>query len=386
MRAEGGAGYGTRKMANLPDQMTNLFKIRAYLPYINKILNEIEIVMPSATSDQLKFTISDLGNTGFSDDSGADFSRETSDSLVIFGVPPSFKLGLRRVYLNPNGNDANDCLSIQTSCKTLKRATETSQTGDELLVAAGVYTGILNLNITIPPARFFISGPTIDALSALSDDSQYAIFDCGDNSSAFSFSHMDNTPIFQNLVFRNCRDNLNNGGAMKITGSSPTFVNCSFQKCSAPSGSGGAISIDGASNPAFLRCSFYGNSAMLGGGELFLCILSIYCIGSSHKRSSYINQRGKSANYVVPSLGQLCRHSRRWIFHVTRIGLAAFVCICHGESSLCVFMHVAIDHILSTTEWREFSRRGSGYHRRQHRNPIMQFDNQRCSRQLPCHL
>jgi len=266
MRAEGGGGYGTRKMVNLPDQMTNMFKVRAYLPYMNKILNEIEIVMPSALSDELKFAMTDLGNTGFSDDSGADFARETSDSLVIFGVSPSFKLGLRRVYLSLQGNDANDCLSIQAACKSLKKTTETSQTGDELIVAAGIYTGILNLNITIPPARFFISGPIIDTLSALSDDSRYAIFDCGGNYSAFLFLNMDNSPIFQNLVFRNCRDDLKNGGAMKITGSSPTFVNCSFQSCSATSGTGGAVAIDGASNPVFQRCSFFGNSAILGGG------------------------------------------------------------------------------------------------------------------------
>lgn len=268
MRAEGGGGFGTRKMVNDPDQMTTLFKVRAYLPYLNKILNEIEIIMPAATSDELKFVMSDLGNTGFSDDSGADFAIVTSDFLVIFGVPPAFKLGLRRVYLNVLGNDNNDCLSIQTPCQSLKRSCEVSQTGDEVIVGAGVYSGRLNLNISIPPSRFFIVGPTLDTWSSLSDDSLYAIFDCQGTSSAFSFFNMDsNAPIFQNLVFRNCREISQNGGAMKIVGSSPTFVNCSFQRCSTTSGTGGAISIDGISDPVFRRCSFDGNSATLGGGE-----------------------------------------------------------------------------------------------------------------------
>jgi hypothetical protein len=268
MRAEGGGGYGTRKMINAPDQMTTVFKVRAYLPYLNKILNEIEIVMPAATSDVLKFIVSDLGNTGFSDDSGADFAREASDFLVIFGVPPAFKLGLRRVYLSLEGNDNNDCLSLQTKCKSLKRAMEVSQTGDEVIVSAGIYAGHLNINITIPPARFFIVGPALDALSALKDDSQYAIFDCEGYSSAFSFFKMDSSPIFQNLVFRNCREESGNGGAIKITDSSPAFVDCSFQRCSAATGTGGAVSIEGSkSNPLFSRCSFDANFAMLGGGE-----------------------------------------------------------------------------------------------------------------------
>jgi hypothetical protein len=267
MRAEGGGGYGTRKMIDVPDQMTTIFQVRAYLPYLNEILNEIEIIMPAATSDVLKFVITDLGNTGFSDDSGADFARETSDFLVIFGVPPAFKLGLRRVYLSLGGNDSNNCLSIQTMCKSLKRATEVSQTGDEVIVSAGIYTGPLNLNIVLPPARFFIVGPALDALSALKDDARYAIFDCQKTSFAFSFSKMDSAPIFQNLVFRNCQDDAGNGGAMKITDSSPTFIDCSFQSCRAVSGTGGAVSIHGNSNPIFQRCSFDANSAMLGGGE-----------------------------------------------------------------------------------------------------------------------
>jgi hypothetical protein len=268
MRAEGGGGYGTRKMVNSPDQMTTLFKVRAYLPYLNKILNEVEIIMPAATSDVLRFVMTDLGNTGFSDDSGADFARETSDFLVIFGVPPAFKLGLRRVYFNLLGNDNFDCLSLVTSCKSLKRACEVSQTGDEVIVGAGVYTGQLNLNILIPSARFFIVGPPLDTMKPLVDDEQYAIFDCQGLSAAFLLKNMDSSPVFQNLIFRNCRENSNNGGAVKISGSSPVFVNCSFQRCSC-SGSGGAVSIDGKSSPIFERCNFDGNSATLGGGKKF---------------------------------------------------------------------------------------------------------------------
>jgi hypothetical protein len=278
MRAEGGGGYGTRKMVDIPDQMTNMFKVRAFLPFLNKILKEIEIVMPVVTSDELRFVLSDLGNTGFSDDSGSDFAQETSDFLVIFGVPPAFKLGLRRVYMSLKGNDNNDCLSVQSSCLSLKRATEVSQTGDEVIVEAGIYTGKLNLNISIPAARFFIVGPVIDTSLALQNDEQYAIFDCEGNVSAYSFINMDSSPIFQNLVFRNCRDNSQNGGAMKISSSSPVFMNCSFQKCSSLTGSGGAAAINGISESLFQRCRFEGNSAFLGGGKCLMFFLKQFFI------------------------------------------------------------------------------------------------------------
>ncbi|MBD3349684.1 MAG: hypothetical protein GF400_10895 [Candidatus Eisenbacteria bacterium] len=82
-------------------------------------------------------------------------------------------------------------------------------------------------------------------------------------------------PVFENCHFISC-ESPGNGGAVSINGNfggaSPAFYDCVF-KINAAEQRGGAVHAIGATNAAFLRCLFYGNSqdhVDHGGGAVYL--------------------------------------------------------------------------------------------------------------------
>jgi hypothetical protein len=46
------------------------------------------------------------------------------------------------LYVAPDGDDADNCASVTSRCRTIQRAVDVAQPGDEIRVAAGVYAGV----------------------------------------------------------------------------------------------------------------------------------------------------------------------------------------------------------------------------------------------------
>ncbi|MCX7854640.1 MAG: right-handed parallel beta-helix repeat-containing protein [Anaerolineae bacterium] len=76
------------------------------------------------------------------------------------------------LYVAPNGNDNNNCLSPATSCRTITAATRKATAGDTIYVAAGTYskTSGETFPIQLPPRVSLIgSGPEITIVQGISD-------------------------------------------------------------------------------------------------------------------------------------------------------------------------------------------------------------------------
>ncbi|MBN1667572.1 MAG: hypothetical protein JW862_10805 [Anaerolineales bacterium] len=61
--------------------------------------------------------------------------------LVGYTQPASADSGI--LYVALDGDDAQDCASIADRCQTIQRAVDVAQSGDEIRVGAGVYTGVI---------------------------------------------------------------------------------------------------------------------------------------------------------------------------------------------------------------------------------------------------
>lgn len=142
---------------------------------------------------------------------------------------------------------------------TLQAALDAARTGDTILVAAGIYQGDGNRDISMPNKSITIrseSGPTA------------TVFDCEgtaqENHYHMSFdSHSENI-VVDGFTFRGA---YSNHGAVRCHSASPTFANCIFTDNQATT-SGGAMRCKG-SSPLLQNCTMVGNSSTVGAG-LFL--------------------------------------------------------------------------------------------------------------------
>lgn len=165
---------------------------------------------------------------------------------------------------------------------SIQNAIDASSDGDTIAVAAGTYH---EFDITLQGKAITISGDTdSDGLPAVTIDSQ------GMGTNIIGFFGEGNDTIIEHLVFTGCSgegvaavtmfhadpiminctfiDNVNTGlggGAYNLNGS-PHFIDCRFIDNSANWGGGYACWETGQpDHPVFLRCTFSGNTATLGG-------------------------------------------------------------------------------------------------------------------------
>jgi hypothetical protein len=64
-------------------------------------------------------------------------------AFLLAGQPPaqSAPRAILR-YVAADGSDSNDCSSSALRCRTIQRAVDVASTGDTILIANGIYTGV----------------------------------------------------------------------------------------------------------------------------------------------------------------------------------------------------------------------------------------------------
>jgi parallel beta-helix repeat protein len=62
--------------------------------------------------------------------------------LWVLGQPPAARADPGTLYVAPDGDDGKYCGSVADRCRTVQRAVDRAQEGDEILVATGTYTGV----------------------------------------------------------------------------------------------------------------------------------------------------------------------------------------------------------------------------------------------------
>src|SRR5262245_10895601 len=86
--------------------------------------------------------------------------------LIVLGTVPGLPVRVHAaglLYVAPDGNDSNDCLTPTTACKTIGAAVGKASAGDTLNVAAGTYAETLNLNSDLDIRGAGADVTTIDA-------------------------------------------------------------------------------------------------------------------------------------------------------------------------------------------------------------------------------
>lgn len=160
-------------------------------------------------------------------------------------------------------SDSNDTprwiIRVPSQQPTLQAALNIALVGDTILVAAGIYRGDGNRDISMPNKSFTI----------LSEDGPSAtVFDCEgtaqENHYHMSFVSHSEKIVIDGFTFRGAYAS---HGAIRCRSASPEFVNCIFRNNEATT-SGGAMHCKGAS-PLLRNCTLVDNSSMAGAG-LFL--------------------------------------------------------------------------------------------------------------------
>jgi len=136
----------------------------------------------------------------------------------------------------------------------IQEAIDAAMTGDIVLVADGIYTGVGNKNLDFAGKAITLAGV---------NGAANCIIDCEHDGRAF-YLHSRETAKTVIDGFTICNGSASTGAGMYNAGSSPTVKNCIFRDNEASS-SGGGMS-NGESNPIIVNCRFVGNRARSGGG------------------------------------------------------------------------------------------------------------------------
>ncbi len=140
---------------------------------------------------------------------------------------------------------------------TIQEAINAAGAGETVMVAAGIYKGDGNRDITFLGKRIAV----IAAAGPLE-----TVIDCEGNAGAphqaFNLSGEVESGIIDGFTVRG--GYYNNGGAINIQSSGPVIRNCIFHDNMAPI-SGGAIRVKGRGEVQIINCTFANNSSMAGG-------------------------------------------------------------------------------------------------------------------------
>jgi len=204
-----------------------------------------------------------------------------------------------------------------------------SDDGDTVLVAAGVYTGQFNRNISF-------DGREIVLLSEEGPDS--TIIDCGGAARGLLFDHGESpSAVVDGFTIRNASSPDNYGGGVACTGgSSPTIRDCVISDCGA-SFFGGGIYCDGGSSPLLEGLVVSGNSSITGSG--------LYCKTSAAPVVTNCTFFANSSNQIVASdASPMITNS------IVAASVAGYALLCQGSADpvvtrSCIFGNAQSDSL-----------------------------------------
>ncbi|MFO0826747.1 MAG: right-handed parallel beta-helix repeat-containing protein [Phycisphaerales bacterium] len=172
-------------------------------------------------------------------------------SVLVAGASVAFAVGA----------SANVIL-VPSQQPTLKAAITAANSGDEIIVADGTYTGSDNRGLDFQGKNLFLHS---------ANGASACTIDCQGAERAFNFQSGETAAsVIEGFTIRNGKgvSGQARGGAISIHGqtlmTSPTIRHCNFESNTAPIG--GAISVFLTSGAVITDCSFTSNSATSNGG------------------------------------------------------------------------------------------------------------------------
>jgi hypothetical protein len=150
-------------------------------------------------------------------------------------------------------------INVPADRPTIQSAIGFASSGDEIVIADGVYTGTGNVNVTY-------DGKNVAVRSA-SGDASTVIIDCAGANRAISIQNGETSAALQNVTIRNGFAGGGSGGGVRVSGSStPTISGVVFIDNLADGGNGGGIIVEESGNPLIVGCTFIGNTSNGGSG------------------------------------------------------------------------------------------------------------------------
>jgi len=187
----------------------------------------------------------------------------TAALLVLLVGPPVARADPGTLYVAPDGDDLNDCSSIANRCRTVQRAMQVAQNGDEILVATGVYTTNGNAQVLHINRSVAIRGGYSSDFSTRDPEVYPTTLDAEGLGRVVYISN-DITPTLEGLRLTNGFASTT-GGGINSPSAHPIISGCWVYSNTANSFGGGVYLANG-DGATLMGNRIYSNTANNGGG------------------------------------------------------------------------------------------------------------------------
>jgi parallel beta-helix repeat protein len=172
------------------------------------------------------------------------------------------------LYVAPNGDDAQDCSSYTNRCRTVQRAVDVANLGDEILVATGVYTGVhsrdYEMQVVYISKTVTVRGGYSTDLSTWNPGDYPTTLDAGAEGRVVYVTG-DISPTLEGLRLTNgSAGEFDNGGGICAVSAHSVISGC--QIFSNTANSGGGIYLEGSAGASLVGNQVFSNMASFDGG------------------------------------------------------------------------------------------------------------------------
>jgi parallel beta-helix repeat protein len=173
------------------------------------------------------------------------------------------------LYVAPDGDDAQDCSSYINRCRTVQRAVNVADPGDEILVAAGVYTAAGRPWVVDIRKSVTVRGGYSSDFSTRNPNAYPTTLDGEEQRQVVSiFGIEDITPTLEGLRLTRGSTAFS-GGGIGASFAHPIISDCQIYSNTADS-DGGGVSLSHSANAALTSNEIFSNAANWGGGGIYL--------------------------------------------------------------------------------------------------------------------